>query len=30
MKTLKWNVDNNVDNLESNPQVVEAANYTNS
>lgn len=26
MKTLKWNVDNNVDNLESNPQVVEAAN----
>lgn len=26
MKTLEWNVDNNVDNLENNPQIVEAAN----
>ncbi|MGV3463815.1 MAG: L-threonylcarbamoyladenylate synthase, partial [Heyndrickxia sp.] len=26
MKTLEWNVDSNVDNLKSNPQVVEAAN----
>jgi len=26
MKTWIWNVDNNVDNLENNPQVVEAAN----
>ncbi|MBS4175411.1 L-threonylcarbamoyladenylate synthase [Bacillus sp. FJAT-49736] len=27
MKTIKWNVDNNVGNLENNPQIVDAASF---